>query len=299
MTEPELLAEIEAEAERIRHDGSLPPGFEASVAATFATLAADPAALEREARGADGPPLARAGGAVKQRARRLVGPPLRTLQRKSLERLVLVRDATAARRLAAAEQAGPMRGRLGAAARRAVGAPGRPVAGPLPPALVSDETGRLGDAGLEAFIFSSLSELPAGPVLVLEGGQEFIGRRLATKLAVSPKGHLGGIFAPLLDCPASSLGGILLSGRSAGGWQARLLARLVAARLVPGGSVVVVSDEPSWRASNDPVTADLVSTGPVNSGTWLYLLAAAGLEAGRVETAGDATAYAVSARRPL
>lgn len=299
MSEPDLLAEIAAEAERIRSDGTLPPGFEDEIAATFAALAADPAALEREARAAGSSPVERLRGGLDRRARQLVGPPIRSLQRKSFEKMVAVRDASAVRRLAAREQAGPLLARMGALTRRALGAAGRAPVAPLPPALSHDEAGRLVDGGLEEFILDSLAGIPAGPLLVLEGEQGFIGRRLATRFTLSPAGQGGGLFGPLRRCSAGSLAGIVLSGREAGGFEARLLARLVASRLRSGGSAVVVSDEPSWRARTDPVSADLVATGPINSGTWVYLLSAAGLEGARVRQSEDRSCYAVAARRPL
>lgn len=297
MTSPELLSEIAAEADRIRSD-TLPAGFEQEVAARFAAIAADPAALERQASRADSGLAGRLKGGVSRRARRLVGPPVRSLQRRSYETMLETRDTALTWRLSARERASALSRGAGRFPRRLLGAPQRRPGGPSAPALSTGESGRLKDGVIYDFIISSLTGLPAGEVVVLEEGDGSLGRSLATRLTLAPQQSGGGPFAHLASKRPSSLAAVILSGPDLDGRRARLLTRLVASRLAPGGRLLVVSDDPTWRQEEDPVGSDLGSARLLASATWLYLASSAGLEGSAAAPAADGSAYAVAARRP-
>lgn len=298
MTAADLLAEIAAEADRIRSDGSLPAGFEQEVAARFAAIAADPAALERQAATGGAGLIGRMRGGLARRARRLLGPPVRSLQRRGHETLAEARDASLTWRLATRERLGGLSGRAGSLGRRLLAAPRPSAAGSCAPALTPGESGRLKDAVIDDFVTSSLADLPTGEVVVAENGDGGLGRSLATRLPVAAERPGAGIFARLSRRPASSLAAVVLSGQELDGPRARLLTRLVASRLAPDGRLVVVSDHPSWRKEADPVGSDLSAARPLEPASWLYLASGAGLEGGTAASAADGSAYAVTARRP-
>lgn len=78
----------------------------------------------------------------------------------------------------------------------------------------------------------------------------------------------------------------------------RELARLAAAAVGPGGTVVLLTTDPgAWRAVAGTVVADLAPGRPLHPQTWRHLLAAAGLAVTDVRGEGGATT-AIVAHRP-
>ena len=323
-----LAEEILSEAERIRHDGSLPPGFEDRLSATFSEIAADPRALEAEValrsgqRGAPSrSPSPRGLGALASRsvragrrlatraayrARRRAGPVLRVAERRAIEaashaleasstNLQVVADST--RRRLAATWPGRTFGRISAGASVP-----RP---PVPRALRLDAAGHLGDEVLDRVIEERVAR---SPVLHADSGDGRLVERLRAAGLVAegtdPQGT-GACRRAALEAlagePKASLGGIVLSGVTdlMTPSRARALARLAASRLAPGGAVVVLSTAPSGAAAADPVAADLGPGRPLHPVTWSHLLARAGLEEISSCTSADGAAYAVSATAPV
>lgn len=86
----------------------------------------------------------------------------------------------------------------------------------------------------------------------------------------------------LAALPDGALGGLVLSGcveRLPVGAQADLAA-LAAAKVAPGGTVVVLSADPrSWERGRSPVEAELASGRPMRGETWCHLLTARHLDA--------------------
>lgn len=86
----------------------------------------------------------------------------------------------------------------------------------------------------------------------------------------------------LAALPDDALGALVLSGcvdRLPVGAQAHL-AVLAAAKVVPGGTVVVLSTDPrSWERGRSTVESDLATGRPLRSETWCHLLAARHLDA--------------------
>lgn len=302
MNEAEVRDEIAAEAERIRTDGSLPPGFEEKVAATFAAIAADPAALEKEAATGGAPPPAGPSGmlqSLKTKAKARVGPKARVLQRTSRQKTENLLDTIATRRLVLSDRAisGASKFVPGRAALRLLGV-GRPPALLLPPALQATESGRLADDSLDSFLLAALGDLPAGPVLLVDGGEDELRRRVGSVVTLAEGGRSAGGFASLSTWKSRSLAAVVLLAVGLDGPGARLLVSLLASRLQPGAAVVILSEEPGWREETDPVEADLSAGHPLNAVTWLYLFASCGLEGGKLQGSADGSAYAVTARLP-
>jgi hypothetical protein len=101
--------------------------------------------------------------------------------------------------------------------------------------------------------------------------------------------------AHLRMVPDGALGGLVLTGLidrlPIGGVLE--VADLAAAKLAPGGILVVLSSGPAaWQRSLDPVVADLAPGRPLHPETWEHLLAARGFDAVCVErdSAGGAGA---------
>ena len=86
----------------------------------------------------------------------------------------------------------------------------------------------------------------------------------------------------LASLPDGALGGLVLSGcvdRLPLGTQVEL-AGLAAAKVAPGGGVVVLSADPrGWARVASPVEVDLAPGRPLRSETWCHLLAGRGLRA--------------------
>lgn len=82
--------------------------------------------------------------------------------------------------------------------------------------------------------------------------------------------------------PDENLGALVLSGcvdRLPVGSLAELVS-LAAAKVAPGGAVVVVSADPrGWERDRSPVEVDLAAGRPLRSETWCHLLRARGLDA--------------------
>jgi hypothetical protein len=322
-----LAEEILSEAERIRHDGSLPPGFEERLLAVFSEIAANPRALEAEVAeragqagapsgflptggvGAFLHPVARAGRRLAtraaRRARRRAGPVLRVAERRAIEvasqalevsstNLQVVADSTR-RRLAATWPARTF------ARISAGGSVPRP---PVPRALRLDTAGHLADEVLDRVIEERVVR---SPVLHADSGEGRLVARLRAAGLVAEGADPHGTGArrraaleALAGTPNASLGGIVLSGVTdkMTPSRARALARLAASRLAPGGVVVVLSTAPSRAATADPVAADLGPGRPLHPVTWSHLLARAGLEEMSSCASADGAAYAVSAKAP-
>lgn len=328
MSDPSLLADITAEAERIRRDGTLPPGYEGELRAAFDEIAADPAALEQEAAAlraalvAPGPPPSRAGrllgGAARLARRRAgalrhrVGPPLRSLERRAVERAADLgaRLGTHTQLLAERGRALPAGSPRAARLWRAVtGESGTGEELTTPVSLRISPAGRLGDDALNGFLTARLAEGAPGPLLNVESGDGSLVRRLAGEgreaTGCDPRHGEGACRKSALAAVAAlapgSTAAIVLAGGAGrlSGPAARAMARLVADRLAPGGVVVVLSETPGWRAANDPVAADLSGSHPLHAVTWRYLFARAGL--GRISScdSGDGSAFAVAAVRPV
>lgn len=324
-----LAEEIAAEADRIRHDGSLPADYERLIRETFAELASYPAALQAEVErkeaerrlpdvtngvmGIRGLPLraARAGTrlawAAGRRTRRHFGPQLRAAERHSVEVAAL------------AVQWGSTHAQVAADAlrRRTAGStPARAVARVLsvsseagaqtramPPALRFDAQGRLEAPDLERVI---VEQLTASPVLHTEAGDGRLVERLRRAGLdaegadpVSDFGERLGAVEALWKRHHSSLRSVVLSGVTdrLTPARARALVRLVVTRLAPGGTLVVLSAAPAAVEAADPVGADIGAGRPLHSVTWAHLLTRSGFEEVKVVESSDGTAYALSARR--
>ena len=95
--------------------------------------------------------------------------------------------------------------------------------------------------------------------------------------------------AHLQALPDAALGGLVLSGcvdRLALGVLVELAA-LAAAKVAPGGSVVVVSADPrGWERDHSPVEVDLAGGRPLRPETWCHLLESRGLAARVVAETG-------------
>jgi hypothetical protein len=326
---PSLVADISAEAARIRSDGSLPPGFEAQLAEEFTRIASDPRALEQEvarraaasqeAEGAARSFALRAAGKATRVARRAAGgarrriaPRLRTVERRGIERAGRSLEAAAvelqvvadlARRVSAGSVA--ERGLARAGGGAGFGTEAAAVLKP-PPSLRVDADGRFGDADLDQFVTARLSGR-RGQVLHAECGDGRVVGRLRQggidALGVDPRLQEGearrGALEALARRQKGSLAGILLSGVTdrVTPASARALVRLAATRLGPGGVLVLLSTAPGPRETSDPVMSDLSPGRPLHPATWCHLLARLGLEEISVRESGDGAAFAVAAAR--
>lgn len=305
MSRPGLLEEIRAEAERIRSDGTLPAGFEEKLKEDFGRLCADPAGLEARAQKSTGPGTAENAPVspiwrLRRRLRRLVGPPLRRLQRRGLENtaqlssLVLVRRLAFSERLRALEQ---RPGAVGGALRAVVGRTGQGGELASPPALLVAR-GELADSAIDDFVLAQLAELAAGPALVIGLPGAMLERRLSGVVELSQLADSTSVFGSLLAAKERSLAAVVVeaSAGDLGGVRAPAFVQLAASRLSPGGRLVVLSEAPGWRRSFDPLAADLSSFQPASAETWCFLFASNGLtDASSVEST-DASAYAAAGR---
>lgn len=307
----ELPERIDAEAERIRTDGTLPPGFEAEARARFEAIAADPKALEDEVarRHAHARAVPEPAPAA-SRVRRRIGPPLRAVQRAGVERLgrsferVLVREqvlADRARRIGAGTKLGRARSRFAA---------GVPGAGerPSPISVRIDPIGHFGDLELDSYVEDHLRRSGDGTVLQVEAGDGALVDRLR-RLGVDARGHdphvhtsgsrpLGALEA-IAAQRRSSIGALLLTGVTdrLTPASARALSLLASSVIAPAGLLVLVSAHPDGMEEEDPVAFDLELRRPLRPATWCLLLARSGFEEIDVREAAHGLAYAVSARR--
>lgn len=318
MTSPLLLGEIVAEAERIRADGTLPEGFERSLAETFAVIAADPAALQAELEqhrserqhseaGSDQPSVAPTErvrhllGRARRGARRRIGPPVRRLQRRGVERAAALAAEASVRMEVTRERVERL---VGNSRLERVLTPvrGAAVGLPPPPSSLRFDAGRLGDDGLDEFVLARLHET-SGAVLCVGCGDGSFSARLRAlgrdTTGAEPgveQARLGGLTA-IKRCRPASLGAIVVSGISDAltPARARALVHLAASRLTSDGVIVILSASPD-RDALDPVAADLTVGRPFHSVTWRHLFAELGLERIVVQDARDGSSYAVSGR---
>ena len=107
-----------------------------------------------------------------------------------------------------------------------------------------------------------------------------------------PVAHLGAV-------ADGSLAGLVLTGcvdRLALGSQ-RLLVALAAAKLAPGGRLIVLAVAPErWASAVPPLEADLAPGRPLHAATWAHLLGRARFE--QVATTEEPVMSAISATRP-
>ncbi len=320
MSAEDVLAGIEAEAERIRFDGSLPPDFEADLRSAFEQIAADPQALEAEvaARASFTGRPGVAGRLYKASAfgrraasagRRRVGPKVRVAERKSIEGAARIGEVLATGYQVSADRA--RRRAAGTAVERAAGrvsstggvTPNLPT---VPAALRVSTEGVLGDEDLDRYVIDRLSDVQALPILHAEAGDWALVRRLEA-LGLDAHGadprhgpYRHGTLEAIARRPKGSLGGIVLSGTPdrVTPARARALASLVASRLAPGGRVLLLSSDPSSVGDGDPVAADLAAGRPLHPVTWCHLFSRVGLEEITVREPLEGPAYVVCASSP-
>jgi hypothetical protein len=337
----QLRASIAREAERIRTDGTLPMGFEEEIIGRYRAIADDPQQLQRDfltsldpapagssLESAPPPSLGRHDDMgpkallrrVKSSGRRLVGRPVRSLQRRALvsgtrhyEQASMWAQVSSERlgRLACRGRGAAVLGRLTA---------GIPAAGPkswdppvshsVPAALRIDAVGSLGDLELDHFLESKIMGAAgcAGPVVQVGVRQGPLMERLSRLgLEVRSGDDRGPTGADTLgplellgrEAP-DSIGGIVLTGvvDRLTPSRARVLVDLVSSRLVSGGVLVLVSTDPAHLMDGDPVASDLERYRPVQAATWRYLLARRGFSNIESCEASAGTAFGVSANAP-
>ena len=348
----------------LRADGRLTAGFEDELARNFDSIAHDREGLERAvAAGALSVPqlyrfrreaapagsdaeapsgshgvahvLARAarrsGRAAKgisrsgaKTARRVAGPSLRSLERRSVDQAGRAAEALATRGHVAADHArrvgssGGTSGRLGRVSPSGRVLP--PGAGETDRSTSSAVLGtRSTDpavTALEDWITERLGRVPGGRVLHIECGDGALVRRLneagfratgadpATAMESATIGRASGL-EHLGAQRRSSLHGVVLSGATerVSPGSARALAHLAATRLRPGGIAVFVSPHPDRVDGGDPITSDLARR-PLHPVTWCHLLARYGFgeitvfAPGVAGRSGAGALYAVAARHP-
>lgn len=327
MTSGELKASIASEAERIRSDGTLPPGFEDQMASTFAAIAADPGALEAEvarqaaAHGAVGAgrslatrakaKAARLSRAAASSARARVGPSARRLERRGVEAAAGLGERVSVRAQVVVDRA--RRAAAGTIAERglarASGADpslSRGTVSVVPRALRISPAGELGDAGLDRFLSERLRSV-TGRVLHAECGDGSLVRRLAASgleaTGADPrtgdnKSRRGALEA-LSATAKGELGAVVLSGvpDNVTPASARALVRLAAESLQGRGALVLLSKSPGPLNEADPVSADLSPGRSLHPVTWCHLLARLGFGDIAVRESTDGSAYAVGALR--
>lgn len=324
MTDQSLLGAIGSEAERIRSDGSLPPGFEERLRAVFEEIASDPAGLEAEVahRGSQSQSpastsvlakAARGSRRVAAAAKRRAGPRLRSIERRGVEFALRLaeRSATEAevlgdrgRRLCEGSIGGRSLAKV--SGRRALS---RRQQAPLAPSVRPGPTGELGDDQLDRMMMKRLAAAPPGQVLLAESGDGALLQRLrASGLVTSgsdPRADSGsgrrGALEALARAPKASLSAVVLSRvpDRVTPARARALVRLLSTRLADGGVLVLLSANPASLESSDPVAIDLGPGRSLHAASWCHLLAEAGLEEISVANAVERDGYAVSATKRI
>jgi hypothetical protein len=285
--------------------------------------------VRRSARLAKG--VSRKGTAT---ARRVVGPALRSLERRTVDQAGRAAEALATRGHVAADHArrvassGGTSGRLGrvSPSGRALPAWAGDAGNELSSPAVGTQSADSGIAAIEDWIVDRVGRRPGGRVLHAECRDGALVRRLsgaghdasgADPVTAGGNGDAGRIVrASALECLGaqrrSSLSGLVLSGvtEDVSPGSARALAHLASTRLERGGIVVLASPHPRRVASGDPITSDLASRRPLHPVTWCHLLARYGFveitvfdpgDGGNVPATGTPAAagslYAVAARR--
>jgi hypothetical protein len=256
---------------------------------------------------------ARAAKAVSRRglgtARRVAGPRLRAIERRSVDEAGRVAELLATRGHVVADHAlrvatsGGRSGRLdrvspgGRVLPSGAGGPEASGSAALRPAAARSgsrqpddspdgirEEARPGD--LERWVLERLESCPPGAVLhvecgdgafvadLIEAGHSAVGADPAAEAGSSKFARSGA-----LECLGAqarhSLGGLVVSGATerVSPGSARALVHLASTRLRPGGIVVLVSAHPPAAGAGDPISADLLSRRPLHPVTWCHLLA--------------------------
>ena len=285
-----LLGEIDAEVRRRRESGDLPADFERELDLAFARFAPVHAigddfdqVLERAEQSTFVDVLA-----PTQSAQPLVGHVKRLIRKAIIWEVRYVAQQVSGfstaitravrllgRRVDALEQMSPPAARLRAAGGGGSASPDAGRWGATVVTALAGTTGRvlhtecgdgalvalLTDAGFDAYGVDPVDQ--AAPA----------GVEVRTDEALD---HLAAL-------PDDALGGLVLSGcveRLPVGALADLAA-LAAAKVAPGGAVVVLSADPrGWERGRSPVDTDLAAGRPLRSETWCHLLGAQHLDAG-------------------
>jgi len=321
------IGEIPGSAAAARADGRIPRGFEDELARSFASIAADPRALERAVE----------NGALSARlttARRVAGPRLRSIERRTIDHAGRAAEALATRGHVAVDHARRVASSGGTSRRLVRVSPsGRALPAGLDDAGIGASSAALGACSgdpaittLEEWIVERMRRGPGGAVLhvecragalvrrLSEVGFEAVGSDPTTEVESDTISRASGL-ERLGAQRRSSLGGLVLSGvteRVSPG-SARALAHLSSTRLVQGGIAVLVSAHPDRVDDGDPITSDLAVRRALHPVTWCHLLARYGfgeitvLDPGGKDRPGDdgagggrssaGTLYAVAARR--
>jgi hypothetical protein len=356
------IREIVADAELARADGRLAAGFEDELTLRFDSIAADPEVLERaveagalaarqlyrfrrdvapsrwDAEGGRERPRAlavavRLSGAAKgisrrgaRTARRVAGPRLRSLERRTIDQAGRAAEVLATRGHVTADHArrivssGGTAGRLvrlSPSGRALPAGRGEPASGAASAALGARPASPAFTA-LEDWIVERIGRGPGERVLHVECG----GGALVRRLAGAGLRTIGADPATTVESETikrasgveflgaqrrSSLGGLVLSGATerVSPASARALAHLSSTRLLQGGIVVLVSAHPGRMIDDDPISSDLTVRRPLHPVTWCHLLARYGFgeitvfDPGGTGSSGDAGSfYAIAARLP-
>jgi hypothetical protein len=284
-----LRAEIDAEVRRLRESGELPAGFERELDLAFARFAPVHAigddfdqVLERAEQSTFVDVLAPTAS-----AQPLVGHVKRVIRKAIIWEVRYVAQqvsgfaaaVTRAVRLLGTrvddlERLSPAPARLRVEAASAAAPLDAGFWSPVVLELLAGVSGRVlhaeaGDGGLVAALVDAGFDAY---------GVDPVERPAPARLEVRTDdvaGHLRAL-------PDDALGGLVLSGcveRLPVGALAELAA-LAAARVAPGGKVVVVSADPrGWERHRPPVEVDLAGARPLHDETWCHLLRARGLDA--------------------
>jgi hypothetical protein len=289
-----VVAEVEQEVEQLEAAGRIPDGLEAQLDSTFdavaeAVLGGDHESVSPGA-GALSVARKRSPRSLASALRRRVGPTARRLERRTTIAASSFAESSATRTHVMVDHAERL------AAHSRVGSRALSIARPSIRLSVAGESpGPDLDGALLDWILDRLTERGVtGTVVHLECGDgrvvEELARRAIDARGADPRlGHrradgtadlvAAGAFEYLGATPKGSLGGLLLSGvvdRLRPG-APRALVQLVATRLAPGASVVIVSARPEAATAVDPVASDLASGRPLHPVTWCHLLARYGL----------------------
>ena len=284
----ELMAEIHAEADRLRSSGAVPPGLEAELDEIFAHLAPVGAVtedfgsvldkVERVAFVDTAAPTASnlpAGRMAKQGMRRLVGWQLDHLARQvtGFHHAVIGALRRLDERLSRVERVAPVSGLTGASLRfSADNARLRRWARDVSD-LLAGSTGRVLHAECgDGWLVQALSDVGCD-VYGVDGDRASVPISSELELRVDdPLDHLGVL-------PDGSLGGLVVSGivdRFPAPAQTAMVS-LARSRLAPGARLVVLGTDPrTWRAGIEPVAADLSPGRPLYPETWTHLLSVHG-----------------------
>jgi hypothetical protein len=330
---PEVAAEIEAQARQARESGLVPAGFEDELNRRFeeaavASLAAAgsgqadgaSAHANRSVAGLAGPAaLVQRARKAKANVRRRFGPLLRRVERRAAIGVTRMGEQASIQLHVTADhlERSTARSSLAACLLRAV-RPSEPVAaragmprpaieGPVLEWAVDRLRTAVPGEGRETPGLVLHTECGDGRVVEVLAARGFLVRGADPNWATRPNGDTAIVAAGALEFLGTTIGetfdGLLLTGivdRLRPG-AAQVLAQLAARCLTPGGVVVLVSERPEVAAGVDPVAADLAPGRSLHPVTWCHLLARYGLIELAVYEAdtNEPDVFAVSAQRPL